>query len=500
MTHTPVSAGQRVCAGPFRYKMGTSGCREKYSIFTLDFVGNLTQAVCLFLKQHYSASDLGQRGIIVGSDPRLDNPLRVRHVVAICAAHGIRTWLANSDGIASTPAVSFLIRKHKTCGGIILTASHNPGGPQGDAGFKFNSENGGPALPSISHAIVDIANQLGEYFLLTEPEVIASGLSHRLAAVSEYADAMAELFDFNLIKQSRLSLLIDTMHGATGAFAQEIFVNRLGLSCQIIHADPLGDFGGRHPEPVEKNLPEVLAQMQQGNFDLAAAYDSDGDRNKHVGRGGFVVSASDLLAILAEHLPNLKGVGRSMPTSRAVDRVATAKGLPLYETPTGWKFFVNLMEAGKLNLAGEESDGISSDHIREKDGIWATLALLSVMASTGKSLEVLNRELWQHYGRIYYKRVNYPNIEPDRQKKIEARLSQTAGVKIFLYTDLDGSVSANEGWIFEFGADERIVYRFSGTDTTATLRQYVERAYKQMDAQESEVLQVLVDHAQQFLG
>ena len=483
----------------FKYKMGTSGCREKYKDFKIDFCGILIQAIADYLNNHLNDKKFqGKEYIIIGGDPRLDNPKRIILAAEILAANNFKIKVVKNDGLASTPAMSHIIRKENALGGLIFTASHNPGGEEGDAGLKFNLWHGGAAPLEITNEIVTIANNLIDYKRLPYSFLEKEGFLVEIDAFKSYADMIGNIFNLRTIKESGLKLIFDAMHGTMGPFIEEIFKNRMKMDVMILNKEPMPDFAGRHPEPVEENIPELMDLMKSGECDLGAAYDSDGDRNKHIGKDGFIVTASDLVAIIAENMDEVKGLGRSMPTSKALDEVAKAKEVKLYETPTGWKYFVDLFEDKKINLAGEESDGISSDHIREKDGLWATLALAQIMVETGKSLKELNEKLWKKYGRFYYKRVNYKNISIDDMNKMIGKINgiiqappEFIGneklIKTYEYEYKYKDELVKDGWIFET-ENGRMIFRFSGTDTTATLRQYVEKKLKDFTLDEEMVL------------
>lgn len=483
----------------FKYKMGTSGCREKYKDFKLDFCGILIQAIADYLINHVNDKELqGKDSLIIGGDPRLDNPKRIILAAEILAANGFKVKVVKHDGLASTPAMSYLIRKENALGGLIFTASHNPGGEDGDAGLKFNLWHGGAAPLEVTNEIVSIANNLTDYKRLPYAFLEKEGFLSEINAVKSYADMMENIFNLKAIKQSGLKFVFDAMHGTMGPFIEEIFKNKIKMDVLIINKELMPDFGGRYPEPVEENLPELMDFMRSGEYDMGAAYDSDGDRNKHIGKGGFIITASDLVAIIADNMDDVKGLGRSMPTSRALDMVAKEKDIELYETPTGWKYFVDLFEKKKINLAGEESDGISSDHIREKDGLWATLALLQIMAETGKSLKKLNEKLWKKYGRYYYKRINYKNISIDDMNKMIEKINKIIQnppdfisseklIKAYAYEYKYNEEIVKDGWVIET-ENGRMIFRFSGTDTTATLRQYAEIKSKDFTLDEEIVL------------
>jgi phosphoglucomutase len=419
--------------------------------------------------------------------------------------------LVGANGILSTPAASCVIRKHKAFGGLILSASHNPGGPDGDFGIKFNAANGGPAPEKITDAIYAETLKITEILSLDTPDVDLGHIaSHRVGntqveiidSVADYVELMREIFDFPALKTafaSGLRLAFDAMHAVTGPYAYAIFERELGAAPGTVrNGTPLPDFGGHHPDPNLVHAKELLDLMMGPDApDLGAASDGDGDRNLIIGRGIFI-SPSDSVAMLAAnaHLApayrsGLAGVARSMPTSGAVDRVAAKLGIPCFETPTGWKFFGNLLDAGRITICGEESAGTGSNHVREKDGVWAVLLWLSIVVARKESVQDIAREHWATYGRNYYTRHDYEDLDtPTAQalmKAVADKLPSLTGSHLngrlvakaddFSYTDpVDGSVSKNQGLRIIFDDGSRIVYRLSGTGTTgSTLRVYIER-------------------------
>jgi phosphoglucomutase len=450
--------------------------------------------------------------------------------------------LVGMGGILSTPAASCVIRKYRTHGGIILSASHNPGGPDGDFGIKYNIANGGPAPEKITEAIFAASKKIGQYRIADAPDVVLDRTGDYqvgdmavsvIDPVADYAGLMESLFDFGAISallKSGFRIKFDAMHAVTGPYAREIFVNRLGASKDsVMNAVPLPDFGKGHPDPnltYAHELVEIL--YGDGAPDFGAASDGDGDRNMILGKK-FFVTPSDSLAILAANAhrvpgyqQGLAGIARSMPTSAAADRVAKALGIPCYETPTGWKFFGNLMDAGKVTLCGEESFGTGSDHIREKDGLWTVLFWLNILAVRKQSVEEIIREHWARYGRNVYTRHDYEDIPADAANGVMKLLQNSFAtlrgaqfgplrqaqdrhlqVKLcddFSYTDpVDGSISTGQGVRIIFTDGSRIVFRLSGTGTGgATLRIYLESfepdvSRHHLDAQEA--LAALIDIA-----
>ncbi len=501
---------QHIATAPIAgMKPGTSGLRKKVTEFAQGlYLANFVQSVFNAVRP---PEGFGGLTLVVGGDGRFYNAQAIQTVIRIAAANGFGRILAGAGGILSTPAASCVIRKHKAFGGLVLSASHNPGGPDGDFGIKFNAANGGPAPEKITDAIYAETLKITEILSLDTPPVdleciggcrVGETLVEVIDPVADYVELMREIFDFPALKAafaSGLRLAFDAMHAVTGPYAHAIFERELGAPAGTVrNGTPLPDFGGHHPDPNLVHAKELLDLMMGPDApDLGAASDGDGDRNLIIGRGIFI-PPSDSLAMLAAnaHLApayrgGIAGVARSMPTSGAVDRVAAKLGVPCYETPTGWKFFGNLLDAGRITLCGEESAGTGSNHVREKDGVWAVLLWLSILAARGQSVEEIAREHWAAYGRNYYTRHDYEDLDtPTAQalmKALSDRLPSLPGATLggrraaladdFSYTDpVDGSVSKNQGLriIFEDGA--RIVYRLSGTGTTgATLRVYIER-------------------------
>ena len=490
-------------------KPGTSGLRKKVTEFAQGlYLANFVQSV--FNAVRPEAGFAGQT-LVVGGDGRYYNLAAIQTVLRIAAANGFGRALVGADGILSTPAASCVIRKHRAFGGLILSASHNPGGPDGDFGIKFNAANGGPAPEKITDAIYAQTLVIGEILSLDTPDIELGRIGCQrvgelavevIDPVADYAALMREIFDFDALRAqfaSGFRLAFDAMNAVTGPYAHAIFERELGAPPGTVRRGvPLPDFGGHHPDPNLVHAKDLLDLMMGPDApDLGAASDGDGDRNLIIGRGIFI-APSDSLAMLAAnaHLApayraGIVGVARSMPTSGAVDRVAARLGVPCHETPTGWKFFGNLLDAGLITLCGEESAGSGSDHVREKDGVWAVLLWLSILAARGQSVQQIAREHWASYGRNYYTRHDYEDLDtPTAQalmQALSARLPTLAGTLLgeqrvaraddFSYTDpVDASVSSKQGLriVFEDGA--RIVYRLSGTGTSgSTLRVYLER-------------------------
>ena len=473
--------------------------------------------------------------LVVGGDGRYFNREAIQVVLRMAAANSIGRVLVGSGGILSTPAASCVIRGRKADGGIILSASHNPGGPDGDFGVKYNLANGGPAPEQVTSAIAKRTREITEYRTVEAADVPLDAIGdYRLGdmvvqvidPVSDYAALMERLFDFDairaLLNSGRFRMRFDAMHAVTGPYAREILERRLGApNDTVMNGVPLPDFGGGHPDPNLTYAEDLVEVMRGANApDFGAASDGDGDRNMILGRG-FFVTPSDSLAVLAANATlspgyarGLSGIARSMPTSAAADRVARELGIPCFETPTGWKFFGNLLDAGSITLCGEESFGTGSDHVREKDGLWAVLFWLNILARRGESVEQIVRSHWRRFGRNYYTRHDYEEVPADGARAAMARVqeqlatlpgSTVAGRRVasgddFAYRDpVDGSVSERQGLriLFEDGA--RIVYRLSGTGTSgATLRIYIESfepdpARQDLDAQDA--LRPLIDAA-----
>ena len=501
---------QRIPTTPIAgMKPGTSGLRKKVTEFAEGhYLANFVQSVFNAVRP---PEGLAGHTLVVGGDGRYYNAEAIQTVIRIAAANGFGRLLVGANGILSTPAASCVIRKHKAFGGLILSASHNPGGPDGDFGIKFNAANGGPAPEKITDAIYAETLKITEILSLDTPDVDISRIaSHRVGntqvdiidPVADYVELMRELFDFPALRAafaSGLQLAFDAMHAVTGPYAHAIFERELGAPAGTVrNGTPLPDFGGHHPDPNLVHAKELLDLMMSPDApDLGAASDGDGDRNLIIGRGIFI-SPSNSVAMLAAnaHLApayrsGLAGVARSMPTSGAVDRVAAKLGVPCFETPTGWKFFGNLLDAGRITICGEESAGTGSNHVREKDGVWAVLLWLSIIVARKQSVQEIAHEHWATYGRNYYTRHDYEDLDtPIAQalmKAIGDKLQSLAGSHLngrlvaraddFSYADpVDGSVSKNQGLRIIFDDGSRIVYRLSGTGTTgSTLRVYIER-------------------------
>lgn len=493
-------------------KPGTSGLRKKVKVFQQPhYLENFVQSLFDTLRIPKGAV------LLVGGDGRYHNRQAIQAIVSMAAANGFSRVIIGQGGILSTPAASHLIRKHKTYGGMILSASHNQGGINGDFGIKYNISNGGPAPEKITDDVFAKSKVITEYQISDLPlinidvlgETQFDGINEGelftvqvINAVQDYADLMQSLFDFEAIKQllvSGFKMKFDAMHAVTGPYAKEILVNRLGATNEsLMNCVPSEDFGGGHPDPNLTYAEDLVKIMFAGEsaLDFGAASDGDGDRNMILGKN-FFVTPSDSLAVLAAnatlvpaYTAGIAGVARSMPTSGAVDRVAAKLNVPCFETPTGWKFFGNLMDAGKVTLCGEESFGTSSSHVREKDGLWAVLFWLNIIAAKKMSVEAILKAHWLEYGRNFYSRHDYESIPTEPANSVMMHIksqfshlpNQTFGhytVKLcddFSYHDsIDGSVSSNQGIRILFTDDSRIVFRLSGTGTEgATLRIYLE--------------------------
>lgn len=515
-------------------KPGTSGLRKKVKVFQqAHYLENFVQSIFDTLELPTDAT------LTLGGDGRFYNRVAIQTIIKMAAANGFAKVIVGQGGILSTPAASHVIRKYQTFGGIILSASHNPAGPEEDFGIKYNTANGGPAPEKITEAIFAKTKTISEYKIADISQIDIETLGETnvdgftvqvIDPVRDYADLMANMFDFSAIKKliaSGFNIKFDGMHAVTGPYAKEIFINRLGApSNSLMNCDVSETFGGGHPDP-NLTYAHDLVEILYGNAapDFGAASDGDGDRNMILGKG-FFVTPSDSLAIIAANatlIPAYKqgvaGVARSMPTSGAVDRVAQKLNIPCYETPTGWKFFGNLMDADKVTLCGEESFGTGSNHVREKDGLWAVLCWLNILAAKQQSVESIVKAHWAEYGRNVYSRHDYENIPTDAANSVidhlrgnfGAMTGQSFGRYIvktcddFSYTDsIDGSISTKQGLRILFEDGSRIVFRLSGTGTEgATIRIYLEAfepdvTKHHLDAQEAlaEMIQIALQISQ----
>ncbi|KAJ6518916.1 phosphoglucomutase [Mycena sanguinolenta] len=515
---------QEIPTKPFDgQKPGTSGLRKRVKVFQQEhYTENFIQ--CIF-----DSIDAKGSTLVIGGDGRYFSPETVQTILKIGSANGVAKFIVGKDAILSTPAASNVIRKYKANGGILLTASHNPGGPDKDFGIKYNVSNGGPAPESVTDKIFAKTKTIQSYKIIEAPSVDLSKIGEFsygptevsiIDSVADYVVLLESIFDFPLIKSFLSShsndyrVLFDGLHGVTGPYAQALFVDVLGLpKSSVQNCVPLPDFGGGHPDPNLTYAHTLVDAVEKDGIEFGAASDGDGDRNMIYGKGAFV-TPSDSVAIIAhwaEAIPyfkkgGVKGLARSMPTSKAIDLVAQKKGFEYFEVPTGWKFFGNLMDAGRLSICGEESFGTGSDHIREKDGLWAVVAWLNIIAAANRDspnkLLGINDILYAHYeiyGRSFFSRYDYEEVPSTGANALVAHLnlaldsksldnsthtSASTGQKFtvsnlynFAYTDpIDKSVSKNQGQVITFSDGSRVVFRLSGTGSEgATVRMYVER-------------------------
>ncbi|XP_006461844.1 phosphoglucomutase [Agaricus bisporus var. bisporus H97] len=504
-------------------KPGTSGLRKRVKIFQQEhYTENFVQSI-------FDSIDAKGSTIVLGGDGRYFSQDAVQIILRIGSANGVSKFIIGKDGIFSTPAASNIIRKYKTTGGILLTASHNPGGPNNDFGIKYNVSNGGPAPENVTNTIFEKTKTISSYRVIDAPPLDLSKIGETtfgptkvviIDSVTDYLILLKEIFDFSLIKsflqqhKNDFKVLFDGLHGVTGPYARAIFVETLGLAeSSIQNCVPLPDFGGGHPDPNLTYAHSLVEAVEEGNIQFGAASDGDGDRNMIYGKGAFV-TPSDSVAVIAQWadaIPyfkkgGVKGLARSMPTSKAIDLVAQKKGLEYFEVPTGWKFFGNLMDAGRLSICGEESFGTGSDHIREKDGLWAVVAWLNILAAANANspnkligINDLLKEFYSIYGRSFFSRYDYEEVSSEGANSLVANLDQAltsgslnntehvsastsnkfviSGLYNFEYTDpIDHSVSKNQGHVITFSDGSRVVFRLSGTGSQgATVRMYVER-------------------------
>ena len=497
---------QTINTTPFTdQKPGTSGLRKRVTVFQQpNYLENFVQSIFDTINAPAGAS------LTLGGDGRYYNREAIQIILKMAAANGFGQVIVGQGGILSTPAASCIIRKFNTFGGIILSASHNPGGVDGDFGIKYNTENGGPAPEKITDAVFEKSKTIQSYKILEVPDIALEVIGETnldgmtvkvIDAVTDYAELMESLFDFSAIKDllaSGFRMKFDAMHAVTGTYAEEIFIKRLGAPADsLMNCTPLPDFGGGHPDPNLTYANELVDVLYGENApDFGAASDGDGDRNMILGKG-FFVTPSDSLALIAANARMVKGyakgiagVARSMPTSGAVDMVAKSLDIPCYETPTGWKFFGNLMDAEKVTLCGEESFGTGSSHVREKDGLWAVLFWLNILAIKRQSVEQIAKRHWLQFGRNVYSRHDYEDLSLDAANGVIDHLRDNFTAMTgkdfgrytiqtcddFSYTDsIDGSISTKQGLRILFTDGSRIVFRLSGTGTSgATLRIYLE--------------------------
>ena len=503
-------------------KPGTSGLRKRVPVFMRPhYLQNFVQSV------FDSLDGFAGQTLVVGGDGRFFNAEAIQVILRMAAANGFGRVVVGQGGLLSTPAASHIIRLRKAFGGLILSASHNPGGPEGDFGVKYNAGNGGPAPERITDAIFARTQVIDSYRTLDTPDLdlgtpgqrpLGDAVVEVIDPVADYKALMATLFDFGAIRAAiagGLRLRFDAMHAITGPYARAILEDELGAPPgTVVNGTPLPDFGGHHPDPNLVHAADLFAHMAGPDApDLGAASDGDGDRNLIIGRGLFV-TPSDSLALLAANMhlaPGYRagpvGIARSMPTSGAADRVAAALGVPCFETPTGWKFFGNLLDAGRATICGEESAGTGSDHVREKDGLWAVLLWLSILAARRQPVADIVREHWRSHGRNYYSRHDYEEVELAAANGLMAHLREQipilpgrrlAGGTVrtaddFSYHDpVDGSVSLHGGIRILYEDGSRVVFRLSGTGTAgATLRVYIERFEPDAARQEEDTQEAL---------
>jgi phosphoglucomutase len=532
-------------------KPGTSGLRKRVKVFQQEhYTENFIQAIL----DAMPAPGVANSTLVIGGDGRYHSKPTVQSILKIAAANGVKKLYIGQDAILSTPAASNIIRQYKADGGILLTASHNPGGPDNDFGIKYNVNNGGPAPESVTDKIFERTKSITAYKVLDAGELDLSKIGKYtygpmeveiIDSVKDYLALLKEIFDFPLIKSFLHSnpsyrVLFDGLNGVTGPYAKAIFLEALELPpSSVQQCVPLPDFGGAHPDPNLTYAHSLVEVVERDNIPFGAASDGDGDRNMIYGKGAFV-TPSDSVAVIAdwaEVIPyfkktGIRGLARSMPTSNAIDYVAKAKGVEVFEVPTGWKFFGNLMDAGRLSICGEESFGTGSDHIREKDGLWAVVAWLNIIAAAnqktpGTGINELLQEHYGKYGRSFFSRYDYEEVSSEGAKKFTDNLDSlfasssftgskqgeftVARTTNFSYTDpIDGSVSKNQGYIVLFDDGSRVVFRLSGTGSQgATVRMYIERYSKdpsQYKKDTAEGLKPLIDAAlvftklKEFLG
>jgi len=529
---------QTISSTPFNdQRPGTSGLRKKTRIFMQPhYLENFVQSVFNAVRENVTP-DFSQEILVVGGDGRYYNRQAIQIILRLAVANGFRQVMIGQGGILSTPAVSAVIRRHKALGGLVLSASHNPGGIDADFGIKYNIRNGGPAPELVTENIYQHTLKLTSYQTIDHQDIdldtkssftIGNTQVTIFDPLVDYTAIMEELFDFDKLKAmfaSGFQMQFDAMHAVTGPYAHHILENCLGAPTgTVVNGTPKEDFAQGHPDPNLVYAADLVKFLYSADApDFGAASDGDGDRNLILGRN-FFVTPGDSLAIIAEYAQSvipgysagLSGIARSMPTSTAADRVAKSLGVDSYETPTGWKFFGNLMDANKCTICGEESFGTGSNHVREKDGLWAVLCWLSILAHTGKSVVEVVESHWQKFGRSYYQRYDYEGVDATGANKmitsLREKLSSLAGTPLadttinqaddFSYTDpIDGSLSTKQGIRLLLTDGSRIIFRLSGTGTEgATLRIYFER-YKQDGGKSdiNQVLQPLIDNAKQIL-
>ena len=513
---------------------GTSGLRKKTRVFLQpNYLENFVQSIFDAIRN----GDFSKETLIIGGDGRYYNREAIQIILRMAATNGFRRVLVGRGGILSTPAMSAAIRRRGALGGILLTASHNPGGIDDDFGVKYNTRNGGPAPESVTERIYEHTLHISRYAILDAPDVNLDGEDTTalggtevtiIDPLEDYTAVMESLFDFDALRglfRRGFRIRFDAMHGVTGPYAHHLLEQLLGAPRgSVVRGTPLEDFGGLHPDPNQVHAAELVQAMAQPDApDLGAACDGDGDRNMILGRR-FFVTPGDSLAVISQHasrcIPGyrkgLAGVARSMPTSTAVDRVAKALGIPCHETPTGWKFFGNLMDAGICTVCGEESFGTGSDHVREKDGVWAVLCWLSILADTRQSVAEVVQDHWQKFSRSYFQRHDYEKLDAAAASEmidsVREKLPGLEGKTLapgkvvkaddFSYTDpVDGSTTTRQGLRIIFKDGSRIVCRLSGTGTEgATLRVYLERLSGMWDSEIDALLKPLQDEALALLS
>ncbi len=514
-----------VSSNPFQdQRPGTSGLRKRVKVFQeKNYLENYIQAI------FDSLSGVTGKTLVLGGDGRYFNEIAIQKIIKMALANGFGRIMVAKDGILSTPAASCVIRKYKAFGGIILSASHNPGGEEGDFGIKYNISNGGPAPESLTEAIYLRSKTISSYKIADIPDIDLSVLGEIrfgdlvvevFDGINDYVDLMKTLFNFSDLRKlfaSDFKMRYDAMNAVTGPYAHRIFEEELGAKeGTVINWKPLPDFGGKHPDPNLTYAKDLVDYMfSEGAADFGAASDGDGDRNMILGNH-FYVNPSDSLAVICANYKAVKGyssgilgIARSMPTSQAANKVADFLGIDCYETPTGWKFFGNLMDGNKVTICGEESFGTGSNHVREKDGLWAILFWLNIIANTKKSVSEIVKDHWIKFGRNYYSRHDYENIDTDvanaLMDHIREQFSSLGGKEFgeymvstaddFNYIDsIDGSETSKQGIRIIFTNGSRIIYRLSGTGTKgSTLRIYIEKYESEISKQSQDTQVALSD-------
>ena len=516
---------QKILTTPFDdQKPGTSGLRKRVTVFQQPhYLENFVQSV------FDTRETLAGGTLVLGGDGRYYNRQAIQVILRMAAANGVARCLVGQGGLLSTPAASCVIRKHGAAGGLILSASHNPGGLDGDFGIKFNTASGGAAPEAVTEAIYRHSREIVHYRILSADDIDLERIGETrlgempvtvIDPVADYAELVETQFDFDAIAEllrGGFRMAFDAMHAVTGPYSRRIIEERLGApEGTVRNGEPLEDFGGGHPDPNLTHAAELVALTRgQNGLDFAAASDGDGDRNMILGSDCFVTPSDSLAILTARHVvfpawrEGIPGVARSMPTSRATDVVAKRLGIPCYETPTGWKFFGNLLDAGRIAFCGEESFGTGSAHVREKDGLWAVLAWLNLLAVEPRPVAEILRDHWQRFGRHYYTRHDYESIDSTAARTLMEQLRRfmrglegecygphrVGHADDFYYVDpIDGSMSEHQGIRFLFEDGSRIVYRLSGTGTVgATLRVYIERHEIRSDRLEDDTQQALAE-------